>query len=168
MIRGIFRDNVSGKGFDRIARELYEGGFPTPGQVAGKKNATDKWHVSTIIIILENPHYTGDLVQGRSTTRSVTNKNRDQVDIEKLIIVPNTHEAIISKSDFEAVQQLMNSRKRTRPQAEMHLFTNTAYCADCGRGMHFKKNRKGYMCGNYNKHGLKAYSDHLIREADLN
>ncbi|MBY6088210.1 recombinase family protein [Priestia flexa] len=167
IVRRIFRDYLSGKGFDRIARELYEEGFATPAQIAGKKNASDKWHGSTVRKILENPHYTGDLVQGRTTTRSVTNKNRDQVDSEKFIIVPNTHEAIISKNDFEAVQQLMKSRKRTRPQAEMHLFTNTAFCADCGRGMHYKKNCKGYMCGNYNKHGIKACTDHLIREADL-
>ena len=128
---------------------------------------TEKWHGSTVRLILENPHYTGDLVQGRSTTRSVTNKNRDQVHEDKFIVVPNTHEAIISKSDFDAVQQLIQSRKRTRPQAEKHLFTNTAYCTDCGRGMHYKKNSRGYICGNYNKHGIKACSDHLIREADL-
>jgi site-specific DNA recombinase len=167
IVRRIFRDYLSGKGFDRIARELYEEGVSTPAQIVGKKNANDKWHGSTVRLILENPHYTGDLVQGRSTTRSVTNKKRDQVQSDNLILVPNTHEAIISKRDFEAVQQLMMSRKRTRPQAEIHLFTNTAYCADCGRGMHFKKNCRGYMCGNYNKHGIKACSDHLIREADL-
>ncbi|WP_412095969.1 recombinase family protein [Bacillus atrophaeus] len=49
-----------------MARELYEEGFPTPGQVAGKKNASDKWHGSSIRKILKNPHYTGDLVQGRA------------------------------------------------------------------------------------------------------
>jgi site-specific DNA recombinase len=117
--------------------------------------------------ILTNPHYLGDLVQGRSTTRSVTNKSRDQNNPQDYLIVPNTHEAIISRKDFEAVQQLIKSRKRTHPQAEKHLFTNTAYCSDCGRGMHYKANSKGYICGNYNKHGVKACSNHLIREADL-
>lgn len=33
--------------------------------------------------------------------------------------------------------------------------------------MHFKKNRNGYVCGNFNKHGKKACSDHIIREAEL-
>ena len=44
-----------------IAKELFNEEYPTPGQIAGKKNATDKWHGSTVRLILENPHYTGDL-----------------------------------------------------------------------------------------------------------
>lgn len=30
--------------------------------------------------------------------------------------------------------------------------------------MHFKKNRKGYICGNFNKHGYKACTSHIIHE----
>ncbi|MFJ5622950.1 recombinase family protein [Peribacillus loiseleuriae] len=167
IVKRIFREYLSGKGFDGIARGLYNEGIATPSQIAGKKNANSIWHGSTIRCILTNPHYIGDLVQGRSTTRSVTNKSRDQNNPQEYITVPNTHEAIISKQDFEAVQQLIKSRKRTRPQAEKHLFTNTAYCTDCGRGMHYKANSKGYICGNYNKHGAKACSNHLVRESDL-
>lgn len=167
IVRRIFREYLSGKGFDCIARLLYNEGLATPAQIAGKKNANDKWQGSTIRRILTNPHYTGDLVQGRSTTRSVTNKSRDQNHSDNYIVVSNTHKAIITKTDFEAVQQLIQSRKRTRPQAEKHLFTNTLYCADCGSGMHYKKNSRGYICGNYNKHGSKACSNHLVREADL-
>lgn len=33
--------------------------------------------------------------------------------------------------------------------------------------MHFKKNRKGYICGSFNKHGIKACSSHIIREQNL-
>lgn len=33
--------------------------------------------------------------------------------------------------------------------------------------MHLKKNRKGYVCGNFNKHGIKACSDHFIKEEIL-
>lgn len=167
VVRYIFKQYLSGKGFDYIARQLYNNGLSTPAQIAGKKNANDKWQGSTIRCILTNPHYTGDLVQGRSTTKSARNKNREHNHPDNYIVVSNTHEAIISKTDFEVVQQLIQSRKRTRPQAEKHLFTNTLYCADCGSGMHYKKNSRGYICGNYNKHGSKACSNHLIREADL-
>lgn len=167
IVRRIFRGYLAGKGHDRIARELYEEGIPTPSQIAGKKNASDLWGGSTVREILTNPHYVGDLVQCRSTTKSVTNKNRNYKESKDFIVVQDTHEPIITRKDFEVVQQLLESRKRTRPQSEVHLFTNTAYCADCGRGMHYKKNVKGYLCGSYNKHGIKKCTDHLVREADL-
>ncbi|HEY8362528.1 MAG TPA: recombinase zinc beta ribbon domain-containing protein [Tissierellaceae bacterium] len=66
-----------------------------------------------------------------------------------------------------AVQQLIKSRRRIRPQQQIHLFTNILYCADCGHGMHYKKNRRGYVCGSYNKHGSKACSEHIVREDEL-
>lgn len=115
IVKRIFKDYFSGKGFDRIARELYEEGIPTPGQVAGKSDATDKWHGSSVRLILENPNYTGDLVQGRSETISVTTNRRNKKEIEDYIITTNSHEAIITKTDFEAVQQLIKSRKKIRP-----------------------------------------------------
>lgn len=110
-----------------------------------------------------NPHYTGSLVQCRDTRPTVTD-SRQLNPIKDFVIVKNTHEAIIPLETFEAVQDLIIARRRIRPQQEKHLFTNTAFCADCGRGMHFKKNRKGYVCGNFNKHGVKACSDHFIKE----
>ncbi|WP_430788408.1 recombinase family protein [Virgibacillus flavescens] len=167
IVKRIYSAYLSGKGFDRIARELYEEGYPTPAQIAGKKNAGDKWQGSSIRCILSNPHYTGVLVQGRETTRNVTSKARISITFDKQIIAESSHEPIISADDFKAVGALMESRKRIRPQAEVHLFTNTAFCADCGKGMHFKKNRKGYICGSYNKHGIKACTDHHVKENEL-
>ena len=64
-------------------------------------------------------------MQGRQTKRSVTSKVRENLSSDKYIIIENTHEAIISKEDFNAVQALIETRKRKRPYAETHLFTNT-------------------------------------------
>lgn len=167
VVRRIFRSYIAGKGFDRIARELTEERIPTPGEVAGKANASRVWHGSTIRKILENPHYTGDLVQQRETTISVTSNHRKKLDPSDYIIIENAHEAIISKEEFMLVQQLIKERQRKRPHAKIHLFTNIAFCADCGKSMHFKANRKGYVCGNYNKHGHTICSDHFVREDEL-
>ncbi|MEH7009355.1 recombinase family protein [Neobacillus niacini] len=167
VIRRIFKEYLQGKGFDKIARGLYNDGCPNPAQIAGKANSKDKWHGSSIRGILTNPHYTGDLVQGRQTTRSVTSKARENISEKKYISVEGTHEALVCKEDFNAVQALIESRKRKQPYAEKHLFTNTLSCADCGKGMHYKKNRRGYVCGSYNKHGSKACSDHHVIEEKL-
>jgi site-specific DNA recombinase len=167
IVKRIYNDYLKGKGFDRIARELYNEGVPTPAQIAGKRNANDKWQGSSVRIILSNPHYTGHLVQGRETTISVTSKNRKVIAEESLIIVKNTHEAIITKGDFEAVQELIATRKKSRPPSNKHLFTEIAFCFECGKSLHFKSYRKGYICGSYNKYGKKACSNHAIREAVL-
>ena len=167
VVRRIFNEYINGVGFDAIARNLYNNDIPSPRQVAGIKNASSKWHGSSVRCILENPHFAGNLVQGRTTTKNVTSTKRNIVPNEELIIVENTHEAIISNDDFNAVQQLIASRKRKRPSPSPHLFSNILICKDCGHGMHFKKNRKGYICGNFNKHGTKACTCHIIRENSL-
>lgn len=79
VVRRIFSSYLSGKGFDRIARELIEDGIPTPSEVAGKRNASSLWHGSTIRKMLENPHYTGDLVQQRETSINVTTEKRKRM-----------------------------------------------------------------------------------------
>lgn len=132
-----------------------------------QKNASKIWHGSTVRKILENPHYVGDLVQQRETTESVVSERRIKKDPSEYVIVENTHDSIISREDFNITQQLINARKRKRPYAQKHLFTNISFCACCGKSMHFKANRKGYICGTYNKHGHTQCSDHHVREADL-
>ncbi|PFW89216.1 recombinase family protein [Bacillus toyonensis] len=108
----------------------------TPDQLANKENANDIWHDSSFRLILTNANYTGDLVQGKTTTRSVTRKVRIEKQSKDYIILKNTHKAIIPRQDFEMVQLLIASRKRKRPQEEKYLFTNTMFCEDCGKGMH--------------------------------
>lgn len=166
IVKRIYNEYLEGRGFDAIARGLYNDGIPTPAQVAKRKSSNDKWHGSSVRRILTNPHYTGMLLQLRDTKPSVTSK-RLLKSQEETVMKENTHEAIIPLDVFMTVQNQIISRKRIRPQQEVHLFTNTMFCADCGRGMHFKKNRKGYICGNYNKHGIKACSEHFIKEDEL-
>ena len=55
----------------------------------------------------KNPHYVGDLVQGRETTMNVTNKTRKVNDRKKrldITILGNAHEPINSRDVFEQVQ----------------------------------------------------------------
>ncbi|MGG4038711.1 recombinase family protein [Heyndrickxia ginsengihumi] len=167
VVRRIFNSYLSGKGFDRIARELLEEGIPTPSEIAGKRNASSLWHGSTVRKILENQHYIGNLVQQKETSISVTTEKRKKIDPENYVVIKNTHEPIISKDDFHVVQQLISERKRKRPYAKKHLFTNISFCADCGKSMHYKANRKGYICGAYNKYGHTKCSDHHVREDRL-
>ncbi|QDP39260.1 recombinase family protein [Radiobacillus deserti] len=167
IVHDIFNKYLEGWGHDKIARYLSKNDIPTPSQVIGKSNAGLYWQGSTVKKILQNPHYVGDLVQGRETTMNVTNKTRKRNDSADWVTIPNTHKPIISREVFEQVQSLLEEKaKRGRggTRKKKHLFTNIAYCSDCGNGMWYRANRKGYICGTYAKHGNKACTNHVIKE----
>lgn len=167
IVQRIFSEYIAGRGFDAIAIGLYNDDIPTPSMVAGKSNANDKWHGGTVRKILKNRAYIGDMVQLKEQTISVTSKKRSKTNTDAIVIKENTHEAIISKEDFAIVQELIKTRTRQKVHQSTHLFTNIMFCEDCGKGMHFKKNRRGYVCGSFNKFGKKACTDHIVREAEL-
>ncbi|MCJ0931902.1 recombinase family protein [Virgibacillus halodenitrificans] len=168
IIRRIFKEYLEGAGMDSIAKKLTAEGVPTPAQIANKSNASKLWHGSSIKIILNNWHYSGDLVQSRTETISVTSSKRREVNSEDFLVIEGTHEAIIPKEMFHAVQTMLQKRTRSNTAPKRHLFTNMLYCEDCHRGMWYKANQKGYRCGGNIKHG-KAFclNKVVIREKEL-
>ncbi|MEK5379213.1 recombinase family protein [Niallia sp. FSL W8-0635] len=167
IVKRIFQEYINGTGVDTIAKNLTLEGVPTPAQVINKKNAGTEWMSNTIKIILSNPHYTGDLVQCRTTTISVVSTKRKSVDRKEQKIVKGTHELIIEKDVFKTAQKQMVQRKKNVTAPKAHLFTNVAFCADCEKGMWFRSGRKGYICGSYGRYGTKRCSSHAIKEDKL-
>ncbi|MFJ7978451.1 recombinase family protein [Peribacillus sp. NPDC096379] len=170
VVHDIFNKYLEGWGHDKIARYLTKQDIPTPSQVVKKTNAGVYWQGSTVKKILQNPHYVGDLVQGRETTLSVTNKKRKLKDRNDWVIVSDNHKPIISREVFEQVQSLLEQKARKGrggTRKKKHLFTNIAYCAECGNGLWYRANRKGYICGSYAKHGNKACTNHVIKEQQM-
>lgn len=163
----IFKDYLSGKGQTLIANELTREGVPTPAQTAGKSNASNEWHASSIKLILHNPHYLGHLVQGRQTTISVTSKARKEVATDQYVTVENTHEPIIDEELFNEVQYRLTKRRKVISGSNTHLFSNLLICDKCGKGFHYKANSKGYVCATYDRCGNQACSSHRVREAAL-
>jgi site-specific DNA recombinase len=123
---------------------------------------------SSIKNILNNPHYCGDLVQNRTETISVTSSKRRELTDESIVIIENTHEAIIPKETFNAVQMMIENRTRTATAPKKHLFTNILYCEECQKGMWFKANQKGYRCGGNIRHGdTFCINKVAVREKEL-
>lgn len=168
IVRRIYKEYIAGDGQDVIARRLWEEAIPTPSQVAGKVNSSPLWHGSTIMKILKNRAYMGDMVQSKTCTISVTSSKRKQNVEKNFIAIKDTHEPIITKETFQTVQELIKTRSKLRKVThKIHLFSNILFCTDCHHGMHFKENRRGYVCGAYGKRGTTACTDHIIREDEL-
>ncbi|WP_339289141.1 recombinase family protein [Paenibacillus sp. FSL E2-0201] len=154
-------------GLYKLSRYLNNAGIPTPRAVVGAKNAGVLWQQSTIKLILTNPLYTGNMVQNRTETISLRTNQRKEIPAEQQTVVPNTHPSLISMEEFHEAQMKLKLKGERRSNGQESLFAHIAVCADCGMGMHFKKDRGGYTCGKYGKYGKKYCSSHYVKADDL-
>ena len=102
VVRKIFELYLHGFGVRKIKKYLEENGIKT---VSGK----DVWSTSTIDRILSNEKYVGDVLMQKSFTEDfLTGKRKKNEGELSMYFIPNDHEAIISREDFEMVQQRKN------------------------------------------------------------
>jgi len=139
VVRRIFSAYLSGRGRDDIARELNREGIP-------RKNSQEKWHPSTISYILTNITYTGDTIwQKTFSTDTIPFQKVKNTGQKPRYYVDEANPAIISQEDFQRVQQLMASRKRTIARESASLYKKHIFCGDCGKMCRRKvTNEKAY------------------------
>jgi hypothetical protein len=65
-------------------------------------------------------------------------KERIEIPEDKQIILENAHPALISKEDYQAVQDLMKSKGQSKSNGQESLFAHLMNCPDCGHGMTFR------------------------------
>lgn len=125
------------------------------------------WYQSSIKCILTNVTYTGTLCQHREEVISHMSKERVKVPEDKQIIFENAHPSLISKEDYQAVQELMKSKGKSHSNGQESLFAHLMMCSDCGHGMTFRKDRLkkqngAYVCCGYVKRGKAFCFFHII------
>lgn len=194
-VRLIFRRKIEGWSMPMILDELDRLGAPNTelrkrqnGTRTGDGCSCKGWHKSTVYGILTNPHYVGDTVLGRSMVAIYKGiKSHNVKDKDEWIVFPNTHEAIISREDFQKVQDIMNAASEVR-QTKMqkseeiratliNLFDGKIFCADCGKRMYFHrkkvdKRKDGgwyafYECSTYVGRRYEHCTAHYIRQDRL-
>lgn len=91
-----------------------------------------KWCTCSVKKILRNEMYTGALVQKKR--RRISYKYRKLIPNPKAdwIIVRDTHEPIISKEDFDKVQDMLPAQTKRNDKKNIYLLDGLLYCADCG------------------------------------
>lgn len=119
VVRRIFALYLQGYSTARIAQALNREGIPPPSvyrrQHGGTaRPGTGQWSRATLHQMLTNRTYVGDLEQGRR--RKVSYKSAKSVRLPRTqwIIVPGTHEGLVSRADFDAVQRQLARRGRGR------------------------------------------------------
>ena len=141
VVQRMFRWASEGAGLNTIAVRLNEAGILTPShykKMQGKIThenllGSGKWQTRTVGVILRSEVYTGDLVQGQTKT---VDYRQVKADAEEWTVVRDTHEAIISREQFAAVQEILNqtaSRAKAREvkaycgHALSHTMQKTSY-----------------------------------------
>ena len=126
-------DGYSGR---KIAQIFTDEKIPTPAQYANvvyKITPTSHfWKSEFIYSMLRNEVYIGNMVQGRKRKVNYKSKKEIRMPKDEWIIVENTHEPIIDKEDFYAVQMLLEKRKPTRTRTYEYLLKGLVYCHECG------------------------------------
>ena len=177
VVKMIFNLYEQGNGVQKIAQILNEKGILTPTKYKQSKGENfynqgkniDYWCESTINKILKNEMYIGNMVQKYNKKFSYKIKKSVNLPKEERIIVPNTHEPIITKEQFFRVQEIFKSKCRRCKTGEVHIFSNKLVCKDCTGKLHKCKNDRGYVYFSC-VHAKKSYgtcSSHSIGYENL-
>ena len=136
VVRTVFRMFLEGYGTMQIADYLSEQKIPIPSDYNKRNRGTKSisyglWPQSTVRFILSNEVYTGTVVQGKRKKISFKSKKFVDVPEEDWIRVPNMHEAIVSKEDFERAKKILEATKGSRIVENDYLFKGILQCFDC-------------------------------------
>ena len=132
VVRRIFRDYLMGFGEGEIARRMRQEGIPG---ITG----TPRWSSTTVRRMLQNEKYQGDLLLQKYYTVSFLTgecaRNEGALD---QYFVANAHEGIVSREEWEAVQQERARRHAYRTEFQLQKlenadpFFNRIRCGACG------------------------------------
>lgn len=183
VVQDIYRWKIEGLSPDKIAERLTDMGMASPMEYkkskgiryacAFKTGKQANWSHVAVRRILQNEVYTGALVQGKRTTPNYKVKKSFYKDKSEWARVENTHEVIISRKEFDLVQQLMLEDTRISAESDtVYLYSGRIFCGDCGGAAVRKSVTTGgrkyayYVCA-ANKADRKTCSKHSIREDAL-
>ena len=166
IVRRIYRDFLKGESVRGIARSLTREGVPTPLEKRGEtRSGKGAWNESTIRRILTCETYAGNLTQNQSKTVSYKVKKRVPIPKKEWIVVPNTHEPLISKEEFQMAQQIFSTRPSPQEPKDRHLLSGLVFCGDCGSPMTFVKDGpRTYLVCSASRRYPGSCRTHCIRE----
>ena len=180
VVRDIYRMFLGGESIRGIVRNLNADRILPPALYKKQKYAkyrpnipADKqvaWTQRTVRRILTNQMYIGNLVQNVMNNISYRIQKCRAVEREKWIIVENTHEPIISRSDFNRAAELLERDTRESPTTlRLGVLSGFIKCGDCKRGMIAKtidngwKSYRYFICSTYKNRGKNLCSKHTVR-----
>lgn len=182
IVRDIFSWKLDGMSPQDIAVRLNQSGILSPMEykkslgmrfaTSFKANAQAAWSANSVLRILKNPVYIGVLTQGKETTPSYKVRKRIIKPEDEWTVIPDSHEPIIRREDFESVQKVLTLDTRRSPNdSNVQLFSGMVFCGECGASMVRKTVPSGnkkyvyYVCSAHKQD--KSCASHGMRDTAL-
>ncbi len=171
----IILKQVIGKSRRQVADFLNDNDILTPSEylkINTDKDTTimKKWNPEMVNSILRNENYTGTLFQGKKRKLNYRIDKKIKLAKENWIVTENHHEAIISKEDFDKVQEILDRKSKVNKEGSIDELSGILKCKYCGSNM-IKRTSKGkvyYYCSNYyrkkNCENNKSTSKSVLKE----
>lgn len=167
VVKFIFKKYLEGYGTGMIAKMLTKKGYRT-------KRGVVIWSDSTVLGILKNEKYVGDVLIGKTFTADpITKRRLKNLGDEEMVLISDHHEAIIKREDFEKAKQIRESRnshrngyhgevpaERESRYSSKYAFSGKIICGFCGSVYRRRSQTGTYMepkvvwaCGNQKHKG---------------
>lgn len=173
IVRLIFHKYAIEKmGTSEIARYMTSKGYRT-------YRGSDKWKPNTVIKILNNEKYVGDLVQKKTYTPDfLTHAKRTNKGQIPFVTVENHHEPIVSREVWNMTQERLRQNNKhgagNGGHSNRYVFSGKIKCGECGSSFvgRFKYLKNGtkirrWSCGTATNEGVAACDvGKLIRDDD--
>ncbi len=191
VVREIFDLALAGNGIAKIRKHINKQHILRPAAYAAEQGATGYeryfeeneenryiWSENSVRGILRSPIYAGNLAGYKRIAANMKSKKRPSKLPEEWEVIPDTHEGIVTREEFDTVQQLITSRRLPENKGGFeNIFAGVIKCADCGYAMRaMSANRRKrpdiidcvqYSCNNYGRYGNIMCTAHSIEARDL-
>ncbi len=149
-IRRIFQELADGKDAKTLAIELNAEGVPTrlaykqaKGEQLNRHYKADIWNRDKIHSIIHNRVYQGDMVYRKTIRTQVGCKRKVRQPEENWLVIPDHHEAIVSRELFKKANDSIRKGK-------VAVYDHTAvrrgivFCGCCGNRLELRKTKNPY------------------------
>lgn len=146
VVRLVIDKRLEGESYSGIARMLNERGLQTPAQYLISKGYaalipnTPMWTGDLIKKILINPIYTGAMVNHKSKNTVVSVKSPVCIPRKDWVIVPNMHEAIMTKAEMDTILSMRVIYNTKSEQPNRNIFRGKIRCGYCNMCMKARMN----------------------------
>ena len=145
VVRRIYKLYLQGMGVQQIAALLNAENIPR-----SERKGYKTWNRNAVLYILKNERYIGDaLLEKKYTTDCLPYRQKKNNGEKPQYYVENYCPPIISRETFQAVQTILDSKRKERGARRAYTLTQIMRCPDCGRAFRRQEIRgKAYwLCG---------------------